>query len=281
MRNFTLITLLLLVLTSCVGRKQIEKQLNTGNYDLAITNALKKLETNKDKKRKQDYVILLEEAYYKVVEDDNNTINHLTKDGNPELFETIYTTYLNLEQRQNAIKRVLPLKIGRKTLKLNFSDYSDQIVNYRAKVSGYKYTQALQLIQTNDKFYNREAYTLLNEIEKINPNYKDIRLLMNDAHFNGTDFVLVTIENQTRQIIPERLESDLLNFDTYGLDQFWTAYHASADTNIDYDYTMKLQLQRINISPEHVTERELLRQRDIVDGWEYVLDSNGNVKKTV
>ncbi|AUC76096.1 hypothetical protein [Olleya sp. Bg11-27] len=279
MRNFTLITLLLLVLTSCVGRKQIEKQLNTGNYDLAITNALKKLENNKDKKRKQDYVILLEEAFYKVVEDDNNTINHLTKDGNPELFETIYATYLNLEQRQNAIKRVLPLKIGRKTLKLKFSDYSDQIVNYRAKVSDYKYTQALQLIQTNDKFYNREAYTLLNEIENINPNYKDIRLLMNDAHFNGTDFVLVTIENQTRQIIPKRLESDLLNFDTYGLDQFWTAYHASSDTNIDYDYTMKLQLQRINISPEHVTERELLRQKDIVDGWEYALDTNGNVKK--
>ncbi|QCE43362.1 hypothetical protein [Psychroserpens sp. NJDZ02] len=279
MRNFTLITVLLLVLTSCVGRKQIEKQLNTGNYDLAITNALKKLESNKDKKRKQDYVILLEEAYYKVVENDNNTINHLTKDGNPESFETIYNTYLNLEQRQNAIKPVLPLKIGKKTLKLKFNDYSDQIVNYRAKVSDYKYMQALQLIQTNDKFYNREAYALLNDIESINPNYKDIRLLMNDAHFNGTDFVLVTIENQTRQIIPARLESDLLNFDTYGLDQFWTAYHASSDSNIDYDYTMKLQLQRINISPEHITERELVRQKDIVDGWEYVLDSNGNVKK--
>ena len=280
MKNFTLITVLLLVLTSCVGRKQIEKQLHSGNYDLAISNALKKLENNKDKKRKQSYILMLEDAYYKVVADDHTNLNHLTKDGNPELFETIYNTYLDLESRQTAIKRVLPLQIGGKTLTLDFNDYSSQIVEYRAKVSEYKYGQATTLLQSNNTKYDyREAYSLLNQIEAINPNYRDVRSLMVDAHFKGTDFVLVTIENQTRQIIPQRLESDLLNFDTYGLDQFWTAYHASSDVDIDYDYAMQLQLQRINISPEHVTERQLLRQKDIVDGWEYVLDTNGNVAK--
>ncbi|WP_272022951.1 hypothetical protein [Olleya namhaensis] len=280
MKNFTLITVLLLVLTSCVGRKQIEKQLHSGNYDLAISNALKKLENNKDKKRKQSYILMLQDAYYKVVADDHTNLNHLTKDGNPELFETIYNTYLDLESRQTAIKRVLPLQIGGKTITLDFNDYSTQIVDYRAKVSEYKYGQATTLLQsTNSKYDYREAYSLLNTIEAINPNYRDVRSLMDVAHFKGTDFVLVTIENQTRQIIPQRLESDLLNFDTYGLDQFWTTYHASSDTNIDYDYAMQLQLQRINISPEHITERQLLRQKDIVDGWEYVLDTNGNVAK--
>ncbi len=280
MKNFTLITVLLLVLTSCVGRKQIEKQLHSGNYDLAISNALKKLENNKDKKRKQSYILMLQDAYYKVVADDHSNLNHLTKDGNPELFETIYNTYLDLESRQTAIKRVLPLQIGGKTITLDFNDYSTQIVDYRAKVSEYKYGQATTLLQsTNSKYDYREAYSLLNTIEAINPNYRDVRSLMDVAHFKGTDFVLVTIENQTRQIIPQRLESDLLNFDTYGLDQFWTTYHASSDTNIDYDYAMQLQLQRINISPEHITERQLLRQKDIVDGWEYVLDTNGNVAK--
>ncbi|PKG52377.1 hypothetical protein [Olleya sp. 1-3] len=280
MKNFTLITVLLLVLTSCVGRKQIEKQLHSGNYDLAISNALKKLENNKDKKRKQSYILMLQDAYYKVVADDHTNLNHLTKDGNPELFETIYNTYLDLESRQTAIKRVLPLQIGGKTITLDFNDYSSQIVDYRAKVSEYKYDQATTLLQSSSSKYDyREAYSLLNTIEAINPNYRDVRSLMDDAHFKGTDFVLVTIENQTRQIIPQRLESDLLNFDTYGLNQFWTAYHASSDTHIDYDYAMQLQLQRINISPEHITERQLLRQKDIVDGWEYVLDTNGNVAK--
>ncbi|WP_054850745.1 hypothetical protein [Olleya sp. ITB9] len=279
MKNFTLITVLLLVLTSCVGRKQIEKQLHSGDYDLAISNALKKLENNKDKKRKQSYVMMLQDAFYKVVEQDHTNLNHLTKDGNPELYETIYNTYLDLNSRQNAIKRVLPLQIGGQNLKLDFNDYSNEIINYRTKVSEYKYTQAKQLMTTNDKFYNRDAYELLQSIEAINPNYKNVRELMNEAHFKGTDFVLVTIQNQTRQILPQRLEADLLNFDTYGLDQFWTTYHANADYNLEYDYAMDLQLQRINISPEHVTERQLLRQKNIVDGWEYVLDANGNVAK--
>lgn len=279
MRNFTLISVLLLVLTSCVGRKQIEKQLHSGNYDLAISNVLKKLENNKDKKRKQDYVVMLEKAYYNVVEESLNSINHLTKDGNPELFETVFNIYLDLEARQNAIKPVLPLKIGEKTLQLNFNDYSDQIVQYRAKVSDYKYNQALSLMKSDVKIDNRQAYDLLEDIESINANYKDVRQLMNTAHFKGTDFVLVTIKNQTRQIIPQRLEADLLNFDTYGLDQFWTEYHASASNTIHYDYAMQLQLQQINISPERITEKQILRKKDIVDGWEYVLDANGNVAK--
>ena len=42
---------------------------------------------------------------------------------------------------------------------------------------------------------------------------------------------------------------------------------------------MQLQLQRINVSPERVTERQLIRKKNIVDGWEYVLDANGNVVK--
>jgi hypothetical protein len=42
---------------------------------------------------------------------------------------------------------------------------------------------------------------------------------------------------------------------------------------------MALQLKRINVSPERITEKQLLRTKHIIDGWEYVLDTNGNVVK--
>ncbi|MEJ2114035.1 MAG: hypothetical protein P8X62_10235, partial [Flavobacteriaceae bacterium] len=64
-----------------------------------------------------------------------------------------------------------------------------------------------------------------------------------------------------------------------GLNKFWTAYHSNKDSNIKYDYTMQLQLKQINISPEQINEREFLRKREVVDGWEYQLDGNGNVAK--
>jgi len=42
---------------------------------------------------------------------------------------------------------------------------------------------------------------------------------------------------------------------------------------------MQLQLKRINISPEELHEKQLLREKQIVDGWKYQLDDAGNVMK--
>jgi hypothetical protein len=116
MKRFLLCTVLVSVLVSCSAKKQIEEAISHGNYDQAISEALRKLENNKDKKRKQDYVIMLKEAYDKVLTEDLAQIEHLKKDGNPELYKTIYESYADLEARQNAIKHVMPLKINGKTI---------------------------------------------------------------------------------------------------------------------------------------------------------------------
>lgn len=277
MKKILLTTVLILLLVSCSGRKQIEKAISHGNYDQAISNALNKLDNNKDKKRKQDYVIMLKDAYYKVLDHDLNTINHLKKDGNPELYQRIFDLYLDLDARQNAIKAVMPLQIGGKNLVLEFNDYSNEIVDFRNKVSEHKYNSAITLIDSHNKFDNREAFRILEYIERINPNYKDVRQLMDVAHHQGTDYVIVNIENQTHQIIPRQLEYDLLDFNTYGLNNYWTVYHANSSADIDYDYAMQLQLKQIQISPERVNRNQLLREKQIVDGWEYLLDGSGNV----
>ena len=279
MKKLLLLTVLLSVLLSCGGRQQIEKQLHSGNYDVAIANALKKLENNKDKKRKQQYVMMLEDAYYKVVERDLKTIEHLKKDGNPEQYKAIYEIYADLDARQEAIKPVLPLKIGNKSIRLKFNDYSNSLVNYRYKTSDYMIDKGISLLDSGDKYSAREAYDIFSYIENINPNFEETRELMVEAHEKGIDYVLVTIENRTHQIIPVRLEQELLDFDTYGLDQFWTAYHSNKDETITYDYAMQLQLKRIEISPEELREKQLIRKKQVVDGWEYQLDGNGNVMK--
>ena len=279
MKKLLLLTVLFSTIVSCSGRKQVERALNSGNYDQAINDALRKLETNKDKKRKQDYAFMLQDAYYKVIERDMDDISHLKKDNNPEQYKIIYEIYADLDARQEAIKAVLPLVINGKTLKFKFNDYSDDLIEYREKASDYLYEKGLELLDSENKNNIREAYSTYEYIESINPNYDDTRELMEEAYQKGLDYVIVSIENRTHQIIPRRLEEDLLNFDTYGLNKFWTAYHSNMDNNIKYDYSMQLQLKQINISPEQINEREFLRKRDIVDGWKYQLDGNGNVAK--
>ncbi|WP_299122450.1 hypothetical protein [uncultured Winogradskyella sp.] len=279
MKRFLLLSVLVSVLVSCSAKKQMESAISHGNYDHAISEALRKLENNKDKKRKQDYIVMLEDAYYKVLEEDLRDVAHLKKDGNPEQFKTIYNIYLDLEARQNAIKRILPLRINGKTLNLQFNDYSSEIVDYRYKTSEYLIDQGITLLDSDDKYNARKAYDIFSYIERINPNFDETRSLINEAHQKGIDYVSVSVVNETNQVIPQRLEAELVDFNTYGLDQFWTVYHANTVETVDYDFAMQLQLKRINISPERMNERQQLRQKQIIDGWEYLLDDNGNVAK--
>ncbi|AOW19860.1 hypothetical protein [Urechidicola croceus] len=279
MKKLILFTLMIPFIISCAGKKQMENALYNGNYDKVITQALKKLDNNKDKKRKEDFILMLEEAYYKSVEQDLKTIGHLKKDGNSEYYKEIFDIYLNLDARQDAIKPILPLKVGNRTIKITFTDYSDEIIEYKSKVSQIMYEKGMALLNSNYKLDNRDAYNTFSYIESINPNYSDVRNLMNEAHYKGTDFIIVSIQNQTNQIIPRRLENELLNFDTYGLNDFWTEYHTSTENNIQYDYAMELQLKRINVSPQRVNDKEYTREKKIVDGWKYAKDRNGNIKK--
>ena len=77
----TLLSLLTFTfLVSCSTSKQIEKSLSAGNYDQAIYDAIGKLQTNKDKKGKADFIAMLQEAYNKANERDLNSINFLKKD---------------------------------------------------------------------------------------------------------------------------------------------------------------------------------------------------------
>ncbi len=279
MKRLLPIFVVMLILAACGGKKNMEAAVNSGNYDQAITTALNKLRTNKNKKRKADYVLMLQDAYHKATERDLNDIDHLKKDQNPELYREIYERYVDLDSRQEAVKPLLPLTVEGRQIAFNFNDYSSNLVQARENVSDFYYEKGIDLLESEDKRDIRTAYDVLNYIESINPNYEKTRELMKEAHERGTAYVSVTIQNRTHQVIPQRLEDDLLNFDTYGLNQFWTVYHAQPNRKISYDFAMELQLKQINVSPERIKEREFVREKEIVDGWEYELDAKGNVVK--
>lgn len=265
-----------IILTSC-GVKQTQNLLSSGNYDEAINNSISNLRTNKDKKGNQDYVYLLEEAFAKAKERDLNSINLLEKDKNPANFEKIYTTYLQLNDRQERIKPLLPLKLlneGRNAI-FPFDNYNNQIVASKNNLSNYLYANAKSLMSTSDKMNFRKAYDDLDYLNQINPNYKNVVTLMDEAQFKGTDYVNVYTKNETNMVIPSRLQNDLLDFNTYGLNNKWTVFHGAKQKGINYDYTMLLSFREILISPEQIKEKEFIKERQIKDGQKKLLDANG------
>lgn len=279
MKKLLLSTIVLMFIIACSTSKQIEKSLSYGNYDKAITDAISKLRTNKDKKGKADFIVMLEEAYNKANERDMSTIDFLKKENNPENYIRIYDMYVGLDNRQERIKPLLPLYVNGNEVNLNFKNYNTQIISYKNNASEQIYINATALLNSNNKLDYRTAFSEFREIENINPNYKNVRELMDVAHEKGTDFVLVDMVNDTEKIIPQRLEDDLLNFSTYGLNNFWAVYHGTPDNKVAYDYNLRVNLRQINISPEQIKERQIIKEKQITDGKKLLLDERGNQVK--
>lgn len=279
MKAFYIILFTALFSASCNSVKRTQKFVAQGNYNQAIELAVKKLQKDKDAKEYDAHIRLLEEAYLKAKEDDTRHINFLKKENSPAGAKEIYYTYLDLQARQDLIRPLLPLysnEMGRKA-NFVFSDYTNDLLGAKDAYIKSLYQEAIAYMQRNTKKDYRSAFNVLCELEEVQPNYRDVHQLKEDAHFRGTDFVFVTINNQTGQFIPFRLERDLLDFNTYGLDDFWTEYHGQRENGINYDLGIDLNFQTIQISPERISDRQYTRTQRIKDGYEYGRDRKGNI----
>ncbi len=275
MRKITLLALF--IIASSCGIKQAEKNLNAGNYDSAISTAVSGLRNNKDKKGKQDYVVLLEDAYAKAKERDLQEIALLAKDANPRNLEKIFEAYRRLHNRQEQIKPLLPLKVHseNRNARFVFDDYSDQIVSSKNALSRYLYDNSKALLLTTDKSSLRRAYEDLVYLEEIHPGYKDVRQLIDQAHAKGSDYVIVSLQNETNIMIPRQLEKELLDFSTYGLDDKWTVYHGNRVNGIDYDYGVLVNFRTINVSPEQLVPSNFEKEKEVNFGKKRKLDRRG------
>lgn len=279
MKKLLLSILALAFIISCSTSRQIEKAVSIGNYDQAINNAIGKLRTNKNKKRKAEYIVMLQDAYNKANTRDLENIDYLKKESNPENYIKVYDLYTKLDKRQKRVKPLLPLYVNNKAVKFSIKDYANAIITSKDNASAHIYTNASALLNSDNKLDNRAAFEQFKDIEDINPNYKDVRQLIDVAHQKGIDFVLVEMINDTEKVIPQRLEDDLLNFSTYGINNLWTVYHNTKDEAIAYDYNMHVNLRQINTSPEQIKERQLIKEKQIKDGKKLLLDEQGNQVK--
>lgn len=280
MKKSLLLFFFILLIASC-GVKKTQNLLSEGDYDSAIDRAVDGLHSNKASKGKQDYVYLLEEAFAKAKERDLRNLDLLAKDKNPRNFEAIYNTYIQLNSRQDKIRAILPLPLlnkGRNAY-FPFDNYNSQIVASKNSLSKYLYDNSKALMLANDKQTFRRVYNDLNYLNQINPNYKDVIKLMEEAQFKGTDFVSVSLNNETNMLLPDRLQDDLLDFNALVMNDKWTSYHSYLQEGIDYDFQLIVNFRRIDISPEQLKEKEIIKERKIKDGLKTLIDKNGKVVK--
>ncbi|MCD8432240.1 hypothetical protein LNJ05_05645 [Tenacibaculum finnmarkense genomovar ulcerans] len=284
MKKTTLLLLFIVFLTlSCNSLKTTEKALNTGDYEKAIALSIKKLAKNKYKAKNQPYVITLQNAFFKATNRDLEKIDYLKKEANSANLEAIYTLYHRLKNRQEKIKPLLPLTDAStgKIVDFNLVNYDTNIIEAKENYANYLYQKGVRLLNTGyqNKMNYRNSYTVFTKLNKISPNYKNTNDLQKQAHLKGTDYIFVSLNNQTNQIIPRRLEADLLALDTYGLNNLWTVYHAEKNNYVKYDFDVELNLRSIVISPEKIHEKEIIKEKQLKDGFKYLKDNKGGYVK--
>ena len=73
-------------------------------------------------------------------------------------------------------------------------NYDQKIITTKDKLSDYLYTNAKNLLSSaTQKGEYRSVYDDLIYLNKINPGYRNIKGMMEEAHHKGTDFVKVVM----------------------------------------------------------------------------------------
>ena len=125
----------------------------------------------------------------------------------------------------------------------------------------------------------REAYTQLDKIKRYYTSYRDRNQLMNLAQELGTSYILFQMTNNAPVVLPLGLEKEITRMSVNDLNSKWKEYHTRQQSETEYDYKIVMKITDIQVSPGVVKERQYVDDREIEDGFDYVLDENGNVKK--
>ncbi len=275
MKKIIYLLVITIILVSCANSTKL---MQSGNYDGAIQVSLRKL---KGKKPNDKEMQVLEQSYKKANDRDNDKINFLNKEGNPENWNTIYDVYSAMKNRQEAVKPILPLYITSLSRNAIFDikNYDDEIIQAKKKAAEYKYALALTLLEKNNKSDARAAYNEFVQVKNFYANFKDVDAKINQARAMGTSYVLFKMQNNTGVPLPPNFEEELDKISLTELDGDWIRYHTRKSQGVTYDYTILVNMKNISVSPESVKEIDYTESKTVPDGFQYVLDAHGNVRK--
>jgi hypothetical protein len=260
-----------ILLAGCASSKTL---LRNGRYDDAIYKSVHKLKKKPDKIKE---ISVLTEAYRLANERDIERISFLKKSGQPDIWEEVFDTYSRLKFRQDAVK-TLPSEVL-SSIGFVAKDYDSDVIESKRKAAEYFYAHAMSLLSKNDKIAAREAYEDLLKVKDYYSTYKDVDTQLQIALAMGTTNVLFRMNNTAPVVLPAGFEDDLLKIAINDLDTRWINFDVREVSGRAYDNVVLLNIRNIDVTPERIRERTWVESREVEDGWKYVYDANGNVKK--
>ena len=271
MKRYILLFIISTILTSS---HSVKKSFESRNYDTVIDLFTKK------KKVSDDEISMFEKSYKAALERDKEKIVQLKAINNGDRWEEIFDLYTKINTRQNSVMRVIPVfySNGNKA-DIEVFNLSAALEESRQNAAQSYYDQGLKLLNSNNKTSIRQSLDYFNASKKFYINYKDINELMQQALIKGKNYVLLLVEKNPSLLLPPSFEQSILDNVKLTQNEQWVNIDYRRKDNINYDYVVKLNLYDIVVSPDVVKETQNTEEKLVEDGWQYVLDPRGNVKK--
>ncbi len=275
--NLTLLVFAALLM-ACGGTQKTTSYLETGNYTQAFNNSITQLSKDKSSKSNQKHIPLLKEAYDKAAQQDLNEISALSSQNTPEALKKVYGKYLNLDLRQDEVRVLQPLYFEGREMQFEFDDYTENIKKSKDKYAASLYKLALQEMKGGTQGA-RKAYKYFEELIYVNPTYKsNLDDLLQKAKNQGSSFVYVALKNNVKSISKDSLQG-FTRINSGGFDNQWVVYHDTYDRAIKYEYRVDVNLNDLSFTAPETKTQTVPQEARVQDGWQYQLDSNGNVMK--
>lgn len=262
------------IMSSCNEAKMAMKQ---GDYASAARLSTAKVQQSKKKYKQID---LLEKSFAIANKKDIEDISFLKNQNIPSNIERVFALYQNIRNRQEAIKPMLPIynKIQRRNAIFNFVDVDKVLISSKEATIDYYYKKGVVLLNKYNRFDARDAYAFFNKVIALNPDYKEVQNLKEQAYADGQNYVFVKMLNDARVILPEDFEHKVLSITTGDLQNEWTTYDTRRRDNISYSHSIIIRLQNIDVSPEKEFQREYVEEKEIEEKV-LVKDASGKVVK--
>lgn len=277
-----------LIFSSCTNiqkmvnnRAYLQTQIDSGNYDAAIDYCLKKLRGKNKKKEK--FVTALEKAFNRANDRDVRRMDAFKKRGDINSLESIISIAENIAHRQSLLAPLLPVidKEGYQA-EFRFVKVEGIIEESEDRVVGMIYDEGVDLLaeaEKGNKNAARSAHSTFAKLKRYGAVNRDVEGKMARAHDIGKTHIRFRVDNDAPVVLPRRFMEEVQAFGARDLNSFWNVFYITENTDLPMDYEIVMKVRNVEVSPESVREVEYIDRQEIEDGWEYVLDENGNVLK--
>ncbi len=273
-RILPVVFILTIILSGCGSSK---KQLQKGNYDAAISKAVKQLRKDPTDVKQ---IEILERSYQVANDQDKERVRYLKMEGKPNNWDEIYLVYNSLNNRQSLVNSVMPLNKNGQVIDFPYVDYMADMVAAKRKAADFYYAHGNELMKSGLKDSYRQAYNEYRRAKDYVGDYENIDTKIDEAKELGMSRVFVSIENISMITFPKEFEQDLLALDLPALNSEWVEYYTqNLNEDTKYDYFVDVKVKNVAVSPDQTLQKDTVIKKEVEDGFTYMLDKKGNVMR--